>query len=183
MSSQISNLWDAVNSLSEANLLRLSKFATLTVKAIGRKAKGRTGEDLLHEAMLEIVEGRRKWSEDIDFFQHLIAAMRHIAKRWGLEKGEEYLESELPGFADLGRQSYSETASIELQEIRRLLEDDPTSLRIFDALALGLTAREAQSQLQISPLDYAAATRRIRRKLATLSPNLRQQKVIPESAV
>jgi hypothetical protein len=47
--------------LSDAEMLRLRKYAVWRVRGIGRKAQGRDDQDLLNEAVTSVIDGTRQW--------------------------------------------------------------------------------------------------------------------------
>src|SRR5262245_1076348 len=74
----------AIDSLTEADLLRLEGYAIWRIRAIGRKALGRNYEDLLSESIFATLEGKRKWNKNnVDFVRYLIGAMQSISDNWG----------------------------------------------------------------------------------------------------
>jgi len=78
----------AIEALTSSELRRLQQFADLRVWWLGRTARGKTGEDLLHEALLRTLIGAedtqkgRHWNKDVDFVMHLTGAMRSISSCW-----------------------------------------------------------------------------------------------------
>jgi CheY-like chemotaxis protein len=78
----------AIEALTPWELQRLQQFADFRVRGLGRAARGRTGEDLLGEALLRTLIGAedtckgRHWNKNVDFVWHLAAAMRSISSCW-----------------------------------------------------------------------------------------------------
>ncbi len=78
----------AIEALTSSEVVRLQKFADFRVRGLGRGARGRTGTDLLGEAVLRTLIGAedtqrgRHWKEGIDFELHLKETMRSISDSW-----------------------------------------------------------------------------------------------------
>jgi hypothetical protein len=78
----------AIEALTPSELGRLQQFADFRVRGLGRAARGRTGADLLGEAVLRTLIGAedtqsgRHWNKDVDFVRHLMGAMRSISSCW-----------------------------------------------------------------------------------------------------
>jgi len=171
-------IWAAVQALSPAELRKLESYARWRMKSVGRKAFGRNAKDLLEEATIATVEGRRRWKEGVDFFQHLIGAMRSISSSWRAATGEEYLESEFAKTKDestLLQRSVTTVddperiviAKEQLDLVRRLFAKDVPASQVIELLGLEYTGKEIQSQLGLSEHEYQAISKRIRRKLQT----------------
>ena len=167
----------AIESMSESDLLKVRSFAQWRIRGLGRKARGRTAEDLLHEAVVASLEGRRVWCAHVDFVNHLCGAMRSISSNWKQQYGEEYLESELSDALGDRAIDFPATASDpeklflleeEFAVIATILADDPVALCVAQCLGAGYTAKEAQLALELSPREYATAVRRLRRRLKAL---------------
>ncbi len=171
----LESIWSAVLSLSDAQLLALKRYSQWRVRMIGRKAWGRGVEDLLHEAITTTASGDRVWKEGVDFSTHLFGAMRSISSRWRGRRDEGYLESDLPhGESEQGALNVAATtidpervlrAKERLEQIYRLFEQDELAARLIQLLGEKYTAREIQSQLGITQKEFAAAVKRIKRKL------------------
>lgn len=73
----------AIESLSDAQLLKLRNFSKLRIRVVWRKASGKSYEDLLSEAILGTFEGERKWfKERVTFISHLLGVIRSISSHW-----------------------------------------------------------------------------------------------------
>jgi len=164
----------AIELMSESDLLKVRSFAEWRIRGLGRKARGRTAEDLMHEAVVASLEGRRVWYAHVDFVNHLCGAVRSISSNWKHQYGEEYLESELSDSLENRPIDFDATTSdpekrLMLQEefsgIATALANDPVALSVAQCLGAGYTANEAQLALELSPREYATAVRRLRRRL------------------
>jgi len=74
----------AIDALMAEDAERMEAYAKNRIIRIGRgAANGRTHEDLLQEAMLRILDGRRHWYPDnVTFAPYLLRVMESIASEW-----------------------------------------------------------------------------------------------------
>jgi len=114
------------------------------------------------------------WKEGVDFYVHLLGAIRSISSKWRNKQGEEYLESELlrseeesplDTLAPTPDPERILRAKETIQRIRDLFNKDKAAARLIDLLGEGYTAKEIQSQLGISQQEFGATVKRIHRKL------------------
>ena len=164
----------AILAFTNEESLRLNRYAQWRIRGLGRKAQGRSADDLLQEALVATLEGKRVWKEGVSLYQHLIGALRSISSRLRERKFEEYLESEIATPGDERPLDFEVTtmnpqrileARERLAEVMRLFEDDPHAVRVLKRLAAGFTASEIQSELRVSQREYGAIAKRIRRRL------------------
>lgn len=177
----------AIEALTSSELLRLRLFADFRVRGLGRAARGRTGEDLLGEALLRTLIGTeaigkgRHWNKDVDFVRHLSGAMRSISTCWKrqFEEKETYLMSELL-ILDAEGQTHSlldNVASGHTQADQHLIaqeeeyrvltrfKGDPHATQVLQGLLDGLKKSEIISRWGFDEKKYTAAVKRIRLKL------------------
>lgn len=178
----------AIESLTAAELLRLQKFADWRVRGLGRATRGRTGEDLLGEALLSTLIGAerthegRHWNRRVDFVRHLTGAMQSISTGWKnkFDDHEAYLASELISYDTQGQElspldsvaSEEPTADqclVSQEESERILkefEDSPEAAQVLRALAQGKRKNHIMQECGLTENQYKAAVRRIRVKLS-----------------
>ncbi|RMD96100.1 MAG: hypothetical protein D6812_17735 [Deltaproteobacteria bacterium] len=176
---------EAIERLTEGELLRLEKYARWRIRGLGRKAGGRTHEDLLAEAITATLAGDRRWRKDtVDFFGHLKGALRSISDNWSRKSGAEeiFLDSELlpatqtkDDTSPLGRTAAPQPdgerllgAHQMLRQIENLFHDDPLLLAIITQLREGSNGPEIQRKLGISQKNFETAMKRMRRKVRKL---------------
>jgi len=177
----------AIEALTASELLRLQQFAAFRMRGLGRAARGRTGEDLLAEALLgtligtEVTGKGRHWNRDVDFVRHLTGAMRSISSCWKrqFKEKEAYLISELPlrDAEEQGDSPLDNVASGDPPADRRLIEKDerdqvltifeadPEATQVLHGLLGNLRKNEIMSSYGLGEKKYAAAMKRIRVKL------------------
>ena len=173
---------EAIGSLTDADLARLGSFAWWRVQAIGKAARGNKREDLLQEAIVRTLDGRRTWNRSaVDFIGHLIGVMRSIASEWAesleAEKHEEpLLESELIGAPEDPALNPYRTATSPKPGPERIAEardavtaikdsfrDDRLVQEIISGLEEGLSGPEIKEILGISQKTLETVMRRLRR--------------------
>src|SRR5262249_26180517 len=81
----------ALQRLSAAELLKLQNYAHWRIRGLGQYGRGKDEEDLLQEAILATVEGRRVWNKNVEFTTHLAGSMRSISSNWRLAEREDTL--------------------------------------------------------------------------------------------
>jgi DNA-directed RNA polymerase specialized sigma24 family protein len=167
-------IWEAAYALTQEQLVRLKEFAQWRMRVVGRKALGRNAEDLVSEALVSTLEGRRVWNEEVDFYRHLLGAIRSISSRWRGTAVEEYPQSQLSNEPGQGPIESVATnvdperilgAKERLEQVKKLFETDSLASQVVALFGLGYTAKEVQKELAISAREYGAAAKRIRRKL------------------
>lgn len=183
----------AIQELTTPDLLRLKQFAASRMFALGRAARGRTGEDLLSEAIvrtlmgLETMEKGRHWNKNVDFVRHLTGAMQSISHCWKrtFNDNEPYLACELlkcdeegeeiSPFESLG--SGRPTVAQDLiarereHEIVARFKHDPEAIALIQGLLDGLRKSEIVQKYGFSQKRYEAVLKRIRMKLSRLRPD------------
>lgn len=183
----------AIQELTTTDRLRLKQFAALRMFALGRAARGRTGEDLLSEAILrtlmglETMEKGRHWNKNVDFVRHLTGAMQSIAHCWKrtFNDNEPYLACELlkcdeegeemSPFESLG--SGLPTMAQDLiarereHEILARFKHDPEAIALIQGLLDGLKKSEIVQKYGFSQKRYEAVLKRIRMKLSRRRPD------------
>lgn len=175
-------VWQAIEGLTPAQLLRLEKFARWRVRGLGRKSLGRDYRDLLQEGLTSTLAGTRRWNKHaVDLVGHLLGTMRSISSHWDeqCDDAEPYLESEVITNTAEGeeinplRQTASNApsqdrvamAKEELAKIEKVFEEDPIAILVIHGLREGMKGPEIQQILEISRNKYDAAVKRIRRNL------------------
>ncbi|WP_407158150.1 RNA polymerase sigma factor [Bradyrhizobium sp. STM 3557] len=132
--------------------------------------------DVLHEAIVRVLDGSRVWPFGVPILAFLSGVMRSICDDyWRRVRHEQRLlvsrddQSRGGSLADpVDEVSDPERVAVavaSLAEIFRLFAGDPIALKIIDGMANGLAAREICSAYGISALDYDTARRRMRRTL------------------
>jgi len=176
-----SEVAEAINALEAAEFLYLRNFARARANLLRYlgKDKGRDEQDLLQEAIVATLEGRRTWNEEISLVKHLTGAMRSISSAWGQERAETHFEEEPVQSSTEGSPSSREDilpavtidperivqAREDLKRVHDLFSEDALALDVVTLRGQGFTSKEIQKQLAISAAEFEAASRRVRRTL------------------
>lgn len=175
-------VWAAVETLTKPQLAKLALYARARIAALRRRAQGRDQDDLLQEALIATLGGKRNWYKGrVDLVGHLIGAMRSIASAWAEKFDDDtpYLESELTITNEHGEpvtpvSNVSDPAppverdldaQYELATIQSLFKNDSNVILVMEGLREGMTGPEIQAHLGMSEKDYNAALKRMRRLL------------------
>ena len=166
--------------LSGADWKRARSIASLVANGLN----GWTGDDLLHEAAVVLLQGERVWHRDVHVLVTLKMAMRSIASNArkkvsngpvdhsvavdiGAGRSEDYEEAVAPvnyltpeRIAD-GRQ--------QLAEIEALVTGDEDAEMVLMAWCDGIRGQEAMEVTGMDAKRYDAARKRLLRKLAPVA--------------
>ena len=188
----IDEIEEAINKLTTAQNIKLKNYASFKIAQLkwGRKAKGYNGEDLLFEAMTQIIEGRRGWRKNkVEFFWHLVGAIKSIASHfWDNSDDKIFFESELLITTESGEtqspiaktpsltnQEENLAAKQQIEEIKKLFSGDSLVLEIIDGLEERMPGPEIQEVLDISQKEYETAMKRMRRKVRKIENERKKQ--------
>jgi RNA polymerase sigma-70 factor (ECF subfamily) len=163
----------AIEALSETDLARLKALAQLWSRGL---PGGLGWADVLHEAIVRVLDGSRVWPFGVPILAFLSGVMRSICHDyWRRVRHEQRL---LISRDDQSRDGLTvdpmdELADPErvavgvagLADVFRLFAVDPVALKIIDGMANGLAAKDICRTYGISALDYDTARRRMRRTL------------------
>jgi CheY-like chemotaxis protein len=145
---------------------------------------GKTGEDLVQEALVSTLEGRKNWNmAAVDIFGHLLFAMKNIAHGWeekfyrwestveAVTHNAGGVELSLLDNKPSGDPSVYESVSAR-DEVERLFgkfREDRVATAILQAQLKGVTtAREIMQEQSLTKRQYEAGRRRIRSQKSAL---------------
>jgi len=186
----------AIESLSEADFVKLERYAGARVSALGAHAGAYTGSDLLQEAFLALLEERRHGRPDrVDFMGQLLGSMKSIANAWKrkgeggrIEKaerhfrrtGEEGEELETPISLASDSQPNAEeqlllrvsiTQEEFLAELAEMFSDDLLAEPVLEGWREGMSGPELISKIdELTEKTFASTVRRIRRRITKRWP-------------
>ena len=172
----------AIRALTSSELLKLKKYADDRADFLGPKAGGRTGDDLLQIAIVDILELTRRWNKGkVMFAGFLKGAMRSISSNWARSYKEtetaeldtdllrENEEGELYSPLDTARDRDPDpemqlSAKQTLKQIEALFADDEEAQMVLMAAQDGCTPPEVRELLDLSQTEYNTVVTRIRRR-------------------
>lgn len=154
----------AMVDLEPSSLSRLREFAR--IRSLGLDE---TGDDLVQMALMTTLEGKRRWKRSIPFWLHLKGAIKSISNHarekmrptLALEpdqdSGERPTDDRTIASIDSGR---------ELLLLEKALEGDAEAELVLEGIKEGMGRGEIEAMASLSPKEYEAALKRIRRKSA-----------------
>ena len=127
-------------------------------------------DDLLYEAIVKTLDGRRRWNRRVSIIKHLDRVMES-------DSGHEADKRAARGFSQLSEDSIEsadqkpspETRLLVLDELEGALElfaGDEIALKLLRLKSDYLSPSEIRLELGMSKVEYDTVTRRIRRRLA-----------------
>ena len=160
---------DAINKLQKADHAKLLAIARGFARIRLRNSVV-APEDLLHDAVVKTLDGRRRWNREVSILKHLDRVMEsdagHLVEQ-RVARGTGHLpenHSE-PAAHDPDPEGRLQGHD-ELDDLVALFCDDQTALDILRLKRDGYSASEIQSELGMGKTQYETATKRIRRRLA-----------------
>lgn len=135
--------------------------------------------ELIAEALLRSLDGRRHWPRHVPFVRFLSNVLRSIASEWRRENSkkrrqqaaikrngaEPMLEpdAELRPDDALIERERRDGQVAQVARIEALFEDDQTVSAILEGKKEGMTAQQIRELFDIGDTEYASALRRLRR--------------------
>lgn len=167
---------EGLRRLSDDDLRKLGQVAR--IRAIGLHAVDWEA-DLLHEAIVRMLDGRRKWPREVSLVTFLVETMRSIASdHWRrLENPVVRSESEVVADGEADGSVVGNAPDEAMQPERRamaaetlaaieaLFGEDADALQVIDGMASGRSPREIQEETGMDATRYASTQRRIRRRV------------------
>lgn len=176
---------DAIQALTPAQLVRLQNIAWFRHRALGPRGAGRNEGDLLSDAVIAVLEGRRKWAKDnCDFMTFLNGVMRSLGSHVREGRATDAFDAIAPkpetergngedSLEQIPTQALGDP-ELQLQErdldrqVRERFKDDTVVLLVYEAFLERRTPADIRSCLDITENEYHAAAKRLRRAVRTL---------------
>lgn len=178
----------AIAALDSADMARLLAAARSRVRRFKLDRVDLGVKDLVAEAITGTLSGKRRWRRDVSLVRHLIMTMKSVAsgrrerhgkaaaagfrveRRGDMMPGTLKEEEDDDGRARPGMRTPSEESEEEriiaedgIRVFRRHFAGDPAALAVIDGWRLGKDGKEIQEQSGLSPKEFKAAARRVRR--------------------
>jgi len=154
----------ALASLSEAELAQLKQLASIRAMGLAQM----DWSDLLQEALARALSGSRGWPNGVPLVAFLAQTMRSIANEsWQAAQRADAAASDMADRQPESVDPETEAAAAEtIRRVRALFDGDAEALAVLEGLAQGATPADIQRAASMTPHQYAAAQKRIRRRLA-----------------
>lgn len=174
----------------DADELRLALFELGTADVIRLRRAGRLYalgldcevHDLLNDAVLGALEGKRRCPRELGIVPFLIgimrsraSALRDSARRRGVELGLETVAAHGRELAVAAEDVENDAARADehdrwLKDIRAAFADDPHALSLLEADLAEWSRSEILKRCALNDIQYATIRRRMRRKMNLLFP-------------
>lgn len=171
---------EAIQALTQTQLVQLESFAWFSHRALGLRGAGRNESELLSDAIIATLEGRRNWiKENCDFLTFLKGVMRsmtshirdgkatdafdEIAPKPASEQddAEDFVE-QIPTQAPVDPERQLLARGLDKQ-IRERFTNDAVALLVYEAFLEKMKPVDIRSCLGITENEYNAAAKRLRR--------------------
>jgi DNA-directed RNA polymerase specialized sigma24 family protein len=161
-----------------ADVARLRKISVVK----SRGARLLDGEDLLQEAVIQLLSGERRWPRGMHAIQVLAMVMRSVASNSRTKRDYRLADDLIPrsdsdqtadaALDQLGRESANVVTPereleglSELQHVQSLVHGDEDLELLVEAWAEGLRGRDAMEELGWDENTHDAARKRLQRRL------------------
>ncbi len=180
----------AIQSLKPGELVRIRKFAYRRYWTLGRRGAGLSPEDLIQDAMMAILDGRRKWQKSrVDFVKLLIGVIHslsnHIVEGKARDAFDDVVEYQapeensdaldrMPSPAALSPEEQLEAHELEQEataldgKIRDDFKNDDHALIVYEGLCESMKPAEIR-ECGLSEKEYDAAQKRLKRGVRKLA--------------
>ena len=180
----------AIQALTTGELVRIRKFAYRRYWTLGRRGAGLSPEDLIQDAMMAILDGRRKWPKNrVDFVKLLIGVIQSLSSHIVAGKARDAFDDvvdyqapeedsdaldRMPSPAALNPQEQLEAEELEREatvldgKIRDHFKDDDHALMIYQGLCESMKPAEIR-ECGLSEKEYDAAQKRLKRGVRKLA--------------
>ena len=175
----------ALAALTDVQLVRLRRIAAFRYRSLGTRGAGRNEADLLSDAIIAVLDGRRKWKTNIDFMIFLQGVIRSLASHIGAgrpvdafdniapnpanddDNANDFVE-QIPTPAPIDPERQLVARQLD-EQIRERFNEDPVVLLVYEAFLDKIKPAEIQTCLGIDEKTYNAAARRLRRATLTFA--------------
>jgi hypothetical protein len=180
----IDEISEAIVALTKGDLIRLRKFAYRRYWTLGRRGAGLSPEDLLQNALVAVLEGRRKWKKSrVDFVKLLIGVIQslssHIVEGKAIDAFDDVVAYEAPDEDTdaLDRRPSPAAATPEEQlqneelereafaldaQIRENFRDDDHALIVYEGFCDHMKPAEIR-ECGLTEKEFDAAQKRLKR--------------------
>jgi DNA-directed RNA polymerase specialized sigma24 family protein len=161
----------AIEALSEADHAKLMQIGLYFVK---RRLGGTIGEaeDLVQEAFVKTLAGRRRWRRGVTILKHLDRVMESESGHWAATRKRTVQPSPCPEKEPdmaMGGSTDRIRSRERLEDVLNVYAGDELALEIIRLKGLGYSVSEIQRQAGMGEVEYATVLRRIRRRFVEYS--------------
>jgi DNA-directed RNA polymerase specialized sigma24 family protein len=117
-------------------------------------------EDLIQEAFMRVLDGRREWRRGLHAVPFLCGVMRSIAWDWRLENHDEGVEVQ-----PTGPEEGHAIARLDAQKVIDLFKGDPIAQKILMGMVDGARGEDLRELSGLTRTEYESKRTKIRRHL------------------
>ena len=171
---------EALGALTPAQIVQLKKSSQFRHRSLGPRGAGRNEDDLLSDAVIAILGGRRKWfRENCTFMALLQNVMRSLASHIRDGKAIDAFDEISPNpeneqdnaddfLEQIPTQGHVDPEQLLLardldKQIRERFADDVVVILIYESLQVKMKPATIRLALEITENEYHAAVKRLRR--------------------
>jgi|ERR1051325_3800722 DNA-directed RNA polymerase specialized sigma24 family protein len=168
----LARIREAVSSLTDTELNYLRSYARRRIKMLRLEEVGYDEDDLLHQALVSMYAGRRRWDpERVEFywfFRGVLASLSHNWFRKHVTNQHVALEGVQPEWQEYALTSQGDVDrdldfKDMIERMEKILLGDAIATKVFHCLLNGYTHAETQRLLGTPRQVYDHALHRIRR--------------------
>ena len=185
----IEEVTEAIAALTKGDLLRLRKYSHYRYRTLGRRGAGRNSDDLLSDALIDILEKRRKWKRShVDFVKFLTGVIQslssHISEGKSIDAFDDVVsyvasDNDSDALDRLASSSaptpHEELEAIELEQdavgldgrIRDHFRDDGHALMVYEGLCENMKPAEIRD-CGLTVKEFDSARKRFERGVKKL---------------
>ena len=171
---------EAIQALTQTQLIHLENISWFRHRTLGLRRAGRNEGDILSDAIIAVLEGRRKWIKDnCDFMTFLKGVMRSITSHIRAGKMVDTFDVIAPN--PVNKQDHAEDFVEQIstqapidpeqqllardldKQIREKFTNDTVVLLVYEAFLEKMKPADIRSCLDITENEYNAAAKRLRR--------------------
>lgn len=160
---------DAIRNLGKSDRAKLMMIARGFAR--NRRCGAAVGpEDLVQDAIVKTLDGRRRWNRRVSIIKHLDRVMEsdsgHVAEQRAAHGSDQLSDAN----TEPATQEPSPEGRLQAREtldvVTALFANDDDASRLIRLKANGFSASEIRSRLGIDKKQHETVTKRIRRRLA-----------------
>jgi DNA-directed RNA polymerase specialized sigma24 family protein len=120
-------------------------------------------QDLIQEAYMRVLDGRRQWPRNVGVVPFLGNVMRSIKYDWRVQNHDDDVDVD-----SIGVEDHAAAARVDIQKIIALFDDDPVARKILMARMKGVSGEELRQISALTKTEFESKCTKIRRRLEKL---------------
>jgi DNA-directed RNA polymerase specialized sigma24 family protein len=120
-------------------------------------------QDLIQEAYMRVLDGRRQWPRNVGVVPFLGNVMRSIKYDWRVLNHDDDVDVD-----SIGVEDHAAAARVDIQKIIALFDDDPVARKILMARMKGVSGEELREISGLTKTEFESKCTKIRRRLEKL---------------